>query len=50
MQIKMHILAKSVISNLLKGVSIYKIFVYLFSPANRSVQLWVKHKLEMEGV
>ena len=38
------------INTLLKGVSIYKVLVYLSSPANQSVQLLVKHKLEIEGV
>ena len=33
-----------------KGVSIYKAFVNLSYPANKSVQLWVKHELEIEGV
>ena len=33
-----------------KGVSIYKAFVNLSSPANKSVQLWVKHELEIEGI
>ena len=31
-------------------MSNYKVFVYLFSPANQSTQLWVEHKLEIEGV
>ena len=63
-KIKMHILAK-VLSlpflkesgfikylfiYLLKGVSIYKVFAYLSSPANQSIQLLVKCKLEIEGV
>ena len=42
--------SKSIIITLLKGVSIYKVLVYLFSPANRSIQLLVKRKLEIEGV
>ena len=40
------------IITLLKGVSIYKVFVYLSSPASQSVhdQLLVECKLEIEGV
>ena len=34
----------------LKGVSIYKAFVNLSSPANKIAQLLVKLKLEIEGV
>ena len=42
--------SKSTTNRLLKGVSIYKAFVNLSSPANNSVQLWVKHELEIEGI
>ena len=38
------------IITLLKGVSIYEVFVYLSSPANQSIQLLVKRKLVIEGV
>ena len=48
-KIKMHILAKVLSLPFLK-VSIYKVLIYLSSPANRSVQLLVKRKLEIEGV
>ena len=41
---------KSTINRFLKGVSIYKAFVNLSSLANKSVQLWVKCELEIEGV
>ena len=41
---------KSTTNRLHKGVSIYKAFVNLSSPANNSVQLWVKHELEIERV
>ena len=33
-----------------KGINIYKVFVNLSSPANKSVELWVKRELEIEGV
>ena len=43
--------SKSSTNRLLEGVSIYKVFVNLSSPANKiSVQLWVKRELEIEGV
>ena len=43
--------AKVLSSPFLKeSLAIYKVFVYLSSPANQSVQLLVKHKLEIEGV
>ena len=42
--------SKSFTKRLLEGVSIYKAFVNLSSPANKAVQLWVKHELEIEGV
>ena len=42
--------SKTVIVNLLKEVSIYKVFVYLSSPANQSAQLLVKRELEIQGV
>ena len=38
------------ISGLLRGVSVYNVFVHLSSPANWSVHPWVNHKLEIEGV
>ena len=42
--------SKIIIITLLKRVTIYKIFVYLSSPANQSVQLLVKCKLEIERI
>ena len=42
--------SKSIIVTLLKGVGIYKVLVYLSSPANQSIQLLVTRKLEIEGV
>ena len=42
--------SKSTTNRLLKGVSIYKALVNLSSAANKSVQLWVKRELEIEGV
>ena len=42
--------SKSSTNRLLEGVSIYKEFDNLSSPANKSVQLWVKRELEIEGV
>ena len=42
--------SKTIIVNLLKVVSVYKVFVYLSSPANRSAQLLVKRELEIQGV
>ena len=41
---------QSSISGLLRGASVYNVFVHLSSPANWSVHPWVKHKLEIEGV
>ena len=38
------------INSLLKVVSVYKVFVYLSSPANQSVQLLVKLELELQAV
>ena len=38
------------INSLFKGVYIYKVLVYLSSPANQIVQLCVKRKLEILGV
>ena len=46
---KMLVLAK-VPRSLFKGVPIYRLFVNLSSPANQSVQFWVKRKLEIEGI
>ena len=42
--------SKSSTKRLLEGVSIYKAFDKISSPANKSVQLWVKRELEIEGV
>ena len=42
--------SKRTTNRLLKGVNIYKAFVNLSSPANKSVQLWVKRELEIEGI
>ena len=42
--------SKSTINSLFKGVYIYKVLVYLSSPANQIVQLCVKRKLETLGV
>ena len=41
--------SKTSTNRLLEGVSIYKAFDNLFSPANKSVQLWGKRELEIEG-
>ena len=49
-KITMLVSAKKHYNRFLKGVSIYKAFVNLSSPANKSVQLWVKRELEIEGV
>ena len=49
-KIKILFFSKSTTNRLLKGVSIYKAFVNLSSPANKSVQLWVKRELEIEGI
>ena len=37
-------------NRLLEGVTIYKAFANLSSPANKSVQLWVKRELEIGGI
>ena len=51
LKILMLILAKALPKVFLKQlIHIYKAFVYLSSPANRSIQLWVKHKLEIQGI
>ena len=42
--------SKSTINSLFKGVCIYKVLVYLSSPANQIAQLCVKWKLEIPGV
>ena len=42
--------SKSIINSLFKGVCIYKVLVYLSSPANQIVLLCVKRKLEILGV
>ena len=49
-KIKMLGSAKALPTGFLKGVIIYKVFVNLSSPANKRVELWVKHKLEIKGV
>ena len=42
--------SKSTINSLFKGVCIYKVLVYLSSPANQIVLLCVKRKLEILDV
>ena len=42
--------SKSTINSCFKGVCIYKVLVYLSSPANQIIQLCVKRKLEILGV
>ena len=42
--------SKSINNNLFKVVCIYKVLLYLSSPANQIVQLCVKWKLEILGV
>ena len=42
--------SKSTNNNLFKGVRIYKVLLYLSSPANQIVQLCVKRKLEILDV
>ena len=49
-KIKMLVSAKALPTGYFKGVSIYKAFVNLSYPANKSVQLWVKRELEIEGI
>ena len=49
-KIKMLVSAKALPTGYLKEISIYKAFVNLFSPANKSVQLWVKRELEIDSV
>ena len=49
-KIKMLVSAKALPTGYLKESSIYKAFVNLSYPGNKSVQLWVKRELEIEGV
>ena len=50
-KIKMLVSAKALPTGFLKeSVFSYKAFVNLSYPANKSVQLWVKRELEIEGV
>ena len=39
--------SKSTVNSLLKGIIIYKVFVYLSYPANQNFQLLIKGELEI---
>ena len=49
-KIKMLVSAKALPTGYLKESAFYKAFINLTSPANKSVQLWVKCELEIEGI